>query len=114
MSKGAKKIGADEVGDGGGEERCSKLPLVTEAIIMIRISLDRNCHMKNMITSAKDQNLPMVSIICRGREGSSMAMPMLANVIAPGHHDHGNHGQISDELHLMTTHLHRFVCRGRI
>ena len=81
---------------------------------MIRISSDRNYHIKDIITSDKVQNLPMVSIICRGREGSSMAMPMLANVIAPGHHDHGNHGQISDELHLMTTHLHIFVCRGRI
>ena len=38
VAKRAKKIGADEVGDGGGEERCSKLPLVTEAIIMIKIS----------------------------------------------------------------------------
>ena len=28
-------------------------------------------------------NLPMVSIMCKGREGSSMAMPMLAKVIAP-------------------------------
>ena len=43
VAKGAKEIGADEVGDGSGEERCSKLPLVTEAIIMIRISLDSNC-----------------------------------------------------------------------
>ena len=43
MAEGAKKIGADEVGDGGGKERCSKLPLVTEAIIMIRISLNSDC-----------------------------------------------------------------------
>ena len=35
MTEGAKKIGADEVGDGSGEERCSKLPLVTESIFMI-------------------------------------------------------------------------------
>ena len=32
-------------------------------------------------------NLPMVSIMCRGREGSSIAMPMLAKVIAPDDDD---------------------------
>ena len=53
VSKMAKEIGADEVGDGSREERCSKLPLVTEAIIMIRISLDRNCHMNDIVTSDK-------------------------------------------------------------
>ena len=68
-----KQVGANEVGDGRWKEGRPKFPLVTDD------DYDDDDEMMVMVMT----HLPMVSIMWRGREGSSMAMPMLAKVIAP-------------------------------
>ena len=87
VAEGSKEVCADEIGDGGWKEGRPKFPFVTEHHNHEddddHNDGDHN-HKHGSNFEAKVQfNLPMVSIMCKGREGSSMAMPMLAKVIAP-------------------------------